>query len=138
MGEPYGSDLFKYDRLTPSRARKIAEAIRSDPEDARAFENATVEKLARLIPPAGEVRLDRVEQAFLIAVEAQKLFDAAACDIWAYFPKYPERSLLGEIFVRAVEGASLREIVESAASETGRDGEIYLNAGELFLDEAAG
>jgi len=111
--------MFEYDRLTPSRAREIAEAIRADPEAAQAFADKTVERLAKIIPDDGVVRAERLEEAFLIAVETRKIFSAAKLDIWKFFEKPRARSLLGHVFISAVDGRSLREIIGDAQRQSG-------------------
>ena len=114
--------LPDYDRLTPSRVRKIALLIRTDRAKARELANKTVSSLAGLIPDRGIVGVEKVEEAFLAAIEMRKIFAAAELQIWDFFPRPTARSLLGHIFISAVEGASLREIVAEAARLSSDDG----------------
>jgi hypothetical protein len=106
--------LFNYDRMTPSRSRKIAAAISGDREKAREFADISVDRLAVLIPRIGTVRIEQLEEAFIMALEIRKVFDAANLSIWDFFPRPSPPSLLGHVFISAVEGVSLRDLVESA------------------------
>jgi len=111
--------IFEYDRLTPSRTREIAEAIRADPHAAKMFAEKMLSRLTRVIPDEGIVCAGQLEEAFLIAVETRKIFSAAKLDIWKFFEKPRARSLLGHVFISAVDGRSLREIIGDAQRQSG-------------------
>jgi hypothetical protein len=131
------NDLFNYDRLTPSRIRKLAEVIHNDHEMAREFAAVTVERLARLVPDSGMVQIERLEEAFVIALETRKIFDVAGLDLWSFFPREQPCSLLGHVFSCAVDGASLRDIVGAARSGSrGPNDELLFDAKENFGQEA--
>jgi hypothetical protein len=130
------ASIFDYDRLTPSRARKIAEAIRTDRQAAKGFTEKTLGRLAKLIPKEGNVSAEQVEEAFLIAVEVRKIFNAAELNIWDFFPTFPnpeERSLLGHVFISAVEGRPLRDIIGDIQRRTGS----RKDAGEFLFKATA-
>jgi hypothetical protein len=129
------ASIFEYDRLTPSRSRKIAEAIHSDRRAAESFTEKTLDRLAKLIPKEGNFPAEHLEEAFLIAVEVRKIFNAAELNIWDFFPTFPnleERSLLGHVFISAVEGRPLREIIGDIQRREGR-----MDAGEFLFNATA-
>lgn len=110
---------FYKDRMTPSQVRNVAETISADPTVAKIFAQEIIDRLVKLIPRDGLVSAERLEDAFMIAVDVRKIFSLSKLDIWEFFPRYKEPSLLGYVFVSAVDGRSLSEVIQEAQAICG-------------------
>jgi hypothetical protein len=129
MTNYFDAGIFEFDRLTPVRIEQIAKDIRYRPV-AKDFAEKTVARLSSVIPLHGNVRGEQIEAAFLMATEVRKIFKTANLDIWEFFPRPPELSLLGYVFISAVNGLSLGHIIRELEARPG------VKQGDGFLFDA--
>jgi hypothetical protein len=118
--------------LAPDSARETVKRIRREPLYGLMFAHKVLARLEELIPRDQRVRIEDLEEAFLIATETRAIFSRAGVDIWKFFPRPQHRSLLGEVFISAVDGLALADIIEKVGARAGSKNE----RGELWFDAA--
>jgi hypothetical protein len=120
-------------RLTPTQVHRIAGTIHKDPALAHAFAHEVIDRLVKLIPDDGLVPAERLEEAFVMAVEVRRIFELSELNIWDFFQRPQARSLLGHVFISAVDGRSLSDIIREAQAR----GDTKQGDGRYLFDATA-